>query len=106
MPDPEVSAAEQAIARFVEAAGRAKKEVPAAIEAIPDPQQALGPAQKAFRAAEAVYEAMSELRAHLVGTIWESEEMTAAALADRLNITRQRVGQIAKAQRAGKEQQP
>jgi hypothetical protein len=104
MADPNVTAAEQAAARFAEVVGRAHEEVAAAIDAIPNPQQALNPAQEVFRAAEATYEAAGRLRNQLVRQIWEAEEMTATALADRLNITRQRVGQIAKAPRSGKDQ--
>jgi hypothetical protein len=106
MADPNVTAAEQATARFVEEIGRTHKEVAAAIDAIPNPQQALDPAQEFFRAAETAYKAAAQLRAQLVSQIWEAEEMTATALADRLNVKRQRVGQIAKAHRAGKEHQP
>lgn len=90
-------------ARYIEAIGRGHKEVEAAIEALANNQDALDLVQAVFEATEAAHKASVRLRAGIVGKVWEADEMTAAAMADRINVTRQRVGQIAKAQRTGKE---
>lgn len=103
MADPNADAAADHFAEVIE---REHKEVRATIDAVSSPQQALDPAQKVLEAAKVTYEAAMELRDRVVGRIWDAEEMTAAAMSDRLNVTPQRVGQIAKAQRAGKEHQP
>jgi hypothetical protein len=95
--------ADTAADRYAEAIRREHKEVQAAIDAVTSPQQALDPAQRVLEATKTAYEAAMELRDRVVGRIWNAEEMTAAAMADRLNVTPQRVGQIAKAQRV-KEQ--
>jgi DNA-directed RNA polymerase specialized sigma subunit len=104
MPDPDATAAEQAVARFAECVRRAHEEVTTAIAAIEDPQQALTHANDFFQEAEALYEEASRLRTQTVGRIWEAEELTLTELANRISVSRQRVGQIAKAYRQGKEE--
>lgn len=89
MTDPDAAAD-----RFVEVIEREHKEARAIIDAATSPQDALNPALKVLRAAEATAEAAREFRDHIMGRVWEADEMSAAELAGRTNLTRQRVGQI------------
>jgi hypothetical protein len=88
------AAAEQALARYVEVVRQAHEEVVAAISAIPDPQTALERANDFFKEAEAIYTEAAKLRTQTIGRIWEAQELTLTALADKLGVKRQRVGQI------------
>jgi hypothetical protein len=96
------AAAEQAVARYAAVVRSAHEEVVAAINAIPDPQEALTHANSFFKEAEAAYKEAAELRTQTVGRIWEAKELSLTALADLAGVTRQRVGQIVDGYEKGK----
>ena len=79
---------------------KAYEQAVAAIEAVPDGEEAFSQATQLREAADALVGGAAELRARMAGRIWEAEEMSLAALAQRIGVSKTRADQLIKAARA------
>jgi hypothetical protein len=79
-----------------------------ALEALddPDPQTALDRTGKLAAATRKMADEAAELRLQAVGRIWEAEQLSLAALADRVGISKSRADQLVRALKAAKQQTP
>jgi 3-methyladenine DNA glycosylase/8-oxoguanine DNA glycosylase len=106
MAKQDANRAEQAAGEALDGLTRAYKEAAAAIEAIPDPQRAFAYATQLANLVRDLFPEASELRSRTVARIWEAEELSLAALAQRIGVSKARADQLiraAKTARAGKE---
>jgi hypothetical protein len=108
MPELERTQPEEtAAAEALDALTAAYREAVATINAIPDPQRAFEYATQLANALRDTYQEASELRTHAAARIWEAEELSLAALAERIGVSKARADQLIRAARATKkEQQP
>ena len=107
MADQERTQPEETAAEALDALTAAYREAVATIKAIPDPQRAFEYATQLANALRDIYREASELRTHTAARIWEAEELSLAALAERIGVSKARADQLIRAARATrKEQQP
>src|SRR5215211_6387960 len=107
MADLERTQPEEAAAQALDALTTAYQEAVATINAIPDPQRAFEYATQLANALRDTYQQASELRTQAAARIWEAEELSLAALAERIGVSKARADQLIRAARASrKEQQP
>jgi hypothetical protein len=107
MADLERTQPEEAAAEALDALTAAYQEAVATINAIPNPQRAFEYATQLANALRDTYQQASELRTQAAARIWEAEELSLAALAERIGVSKARADQLIRAARASrKEQQP
>jgi hypothetical protein len=107
MAEQERTQPEEAAAGALDALTTAYREAVATINAIPNPQRAFEYATQLANALRDTYQEASELRTHAAARIWEAEELSLAALAERIGVSKARADQLIRAARATKkEQQP
>jgi 3-methyladenine DNA glycosylase/8-oxoguanine DNA glycosylase len=107
MAEQERTQPEEAAAEALDALTAAYHQAVAAINAIPDPQRAFEYATQLANALRDTYQQASELRTLTAARIWEAEELSLAALAQRIGVSKARADQLIRAARAStKEQQP
>lgn len=73
-----------------------------AIEGIPDNQQAFELATQLRDEMDGLVGEAADLRARMVGRIWEAEELSLAALANRIGVSKSRAGQFIETVRSAK----
>lgn len=96
-------ATEEALRAAIAAMRSAYARAAAAIETIPDPQQAFEKAGELRSAADGLVGEAASLRARMVHRIWEAETMSLAALADRIGVSKTRADQFLRTARAAEE---
>ena len=107
MAERERTQPEEAAAEALDALTAAYRKAVATISAIPNPQRAFEYATQLANALRGTYEEASELRTHAAARIWEAEELSLAALAQRIGVSKARADQLIRAAKASrKEQQP
>src|SRR5215216_1652054 len=107
MADQERTQPEEAAAEALDALTTAYREAVATINAIPNPQRAFEYATQLANALRDTYQQASELRTQAAARIWQAEELSLAALAERIGVSKARADQLIRAARATKkEQQP
>ena len=107
MAEQERTQPEEAAADALDALTRAYRAAAAAINAIPDPQRAFEYATQLANALRDTAQRASELRTQAAARIWEAEELSLAALAERIGVSKARADQLIRAARASrKEQEP
>jgi hypothetical protein len=93
-------ATEEALRTAIAAMRSAYAQAAAAIEAIPEPQQAFEKAGELRSAADGLVGEAASLRARMVQRIWEAETMSLAALANRIGVSKTRADQFLRTARA------
>jgi len=93
-------AAEEALRTAIAAMRSAYGRAAAAIEAIPDPQEAFEKAGELRSAADDLVGEAASLRARMVQRIWEAETMSLAALANKIGVSKTRADQFLRTARA------
>jgi 3-methyladenine DNA glycosylase/8-oxoguanine DNA glycosylase len=107
MAEQERTQPEDAAADALDALTRAYREAVATINAIPNAQRAFEYATQLANTLRDTYQQASELRTQAAARIWEAEELSLAALAERIGVSKARADQLIRAARASrKEQQP
>ncbi len=92
----------------LEAMRQAYNDAARAIEAIPDAQRAFERASELRDVADGLVGEAATLRALMVERIFKAEELSLAALADRISVSKSRANQfinLARAAKSGKEDQ-
>jgi tellurite resistance protein len=88
----------------IDALARAYKHTATVLNAIEDDQEAFEQATLVADRLHALADAASELRAKMVGRIWQREELSLAQLATRIGVSKTRADQMVKrANEAGRE---
>jgi hypothetical protein len=98
--------AEREVAQALDALAKAHKEAMAAIDAITDPQQAFERATTLANLLGDMRSEAAELRARTAARIWEAEELSLAALAERIGVSKARADQIIRAAKTSRKGQP
>lgn len=80
----------------------AYEETAAAIEAMPDPAHGFSQATKLRDLVDQLVGRAAELRALMAGKVWEAEELSLAALATRIGVSKGRADQFIRAAKAAK----
>ena len=107
MAEQERTQPEEAAAQALDALMAAYRDAAAAINAIPDPQRAFEYATQLASMLRDIAQRASELRTQTAARIWEAQELSLAALAERIGVSKARADQLIRAAKASrKEQQP
>jgi YesN/AraC family two-component response regulator len=107
MAERERTQPEEAAAQALDALTAAYQQAVATINAIPDRQRAFEYATQLANTLRDTAQRASELRTQAAARIWEAEELSLAALAERIGVSKARADQLIRAARASrKEQQP